>query len=121
MPLDPKRKVIEKRLGGPLRAYLTLRCLANATQTEVAKELGLDQTTVGYYIRKWDLPYDKKGARRGTRSQWGHLEVCLCVLCKHALCRDSRKSHDQGRCVMWCLEFLGGHQKLSRHFSTGRG
>lgn len=113
MALGPKRKVIEKKLGRPLQVYLRGRLLANATQAELAQELGLDPTTVGYYVRKWELPYDRKGARRRTRSKWGHLEICVCVLCKHKLCRDSRESHYRGRCVMWCLEFLGRHQKLS--------
>ena len=117
MALGPKRKVIEKRLGRPLQVYLRGRLIANATQTEVARELGLDPTTVGYYVRKWDLPHDKEAARRGTRSTRNHLEVCICVMCKYRLCWDSRESHHQGRCVMWCVEFLGRHQKLS----TGRG
>lgn len=117
MALGFKRRAIEKRLGRPLRVHLRGRLLANASQAELAKELKLDPTTVGYYIKKWDLPYDEKAARRRTRSRWDHLEICVCVVCKHKLCRDSRESHHRGRCVMWCFEFLGAHIKLS----TGRG
>jgi len=102
MPLTHKRKQLEERLGQPLRVYLTDRLLVNATQTEVAKEIGLDQTTIAYYIRKWNLPYDQKAARRRTRKKWDHLEVCVCVICKHRFCRESRESHRQGRCVMSC-------------------
>lgn len=112
MALGFKRRAIEKKHGCLLQALLKGRLLANATQEEVAKEFGLDPATVRYYIKKWDLPYDKKAARRGTRSKGDHLKVCICIICKHSrLCRGSRESHHRGRCVMWCLEFLDEHQK----------
>lgn len=107
LPLTPKRKAIEKRLGRPLHIQMREKFLNNSTQEKVAKELGLDPATVRYYIKKWNLPYDKKAARRTTRSKWDHLEVCVCVLCKHRLCQDARKAHSLGRCTLRCFEFLG--------------
>jgi len=110
VPLN-KRKKIEEKLGRPLRSYLTDRFLEGATQGEAARELGLDPATIRYYIKKWNLPYMPRARKHNRvkkmRTKRDHVELCICVMCKHGLCQDSRESHHRGRCVMWCRVFEG--------------
>ena len=106
MPRTHKRKKIEQRLGRPLRTYLRDRFLGNPTQSEVAKQLGLDPATIRYYIKKWDLPYDP-GAAREKKVKRDHLDLCICLICRHEFCQEARESHHLGRCVMRCRSFEG--------------
>lgn len=110
MPLH-KRKQIEERLGRSLQAYLRARFLRNATQVEVASELGLDRSTIRYYRKKWDLPYNPELAREKKRekakAKWNHVEICICPYCRHGICQEEREAHYSGRCVVWCRSFEG--------------
>jgi len=116
MPRTHKRKQIEKRLGQPLRTYLRARFLKKATQTEVARELGVDRAAIRYYIKKWDLPYDLEAVREKKRKKAkirrDHLEVCICAICKYRFCEEAKESHKRGRCVMSCNSFEGRHEDL---------
>lgn len=114
--MTSKRKAIEERLGRSLRSYLKDRFLSNATQRQVARELGVDPATIRYYIRKWELPYDPKAAMqrrpKEAKLERDHLEVCICPICRHEFCQEARESHHRGRCVMWCSKFKGRHGDL---------
>lgn len=122
MPQTRKRKLIEEKLGESLESFLTKRFSARQAVRSIAREIGADPATVRYYRDKYGIPsklYWKKKLRSGpaiykkktrkvlnTRLRGKHVDICLCPLCS-VNCRERKKSHKLGRCVIICNNFRG--------------
>ena len=111
-----KRKLIETRLGESLESFLTKRIAAGQRLTSIARELDLDPTTIRYYIKKYNIPYQVGKSRQPLspytkntkapklRLKGEHIDICLCPLCGQN-CEKKERIHKAGRCVFFCANF----------------
>ncbi len=111
-----KRKLIETRLGESLESFLTKRIAAGQGPTSIGRELGLDHSTISYWIKKHNIPYQVGKPRQPLsphtkdikapklRLKGEHVDACLCLLCGKN-CEEKERIHQVGRCVLFCASF----------------
>ncbi len=111
-----KRRLIEARLDESLESFLTRRIVAGQGPTSIGRELDLDRSTIHYWIKKYDIPYQAGKPRQPLspyskdtktpklRLKGEHVDVCLCPLCGKN-CEEKERIHEDGRCVFFCVNF----------------
>jgi len=110
MPQSGKRKLIEERLGEDLEGFIEKRIASGEMIKSIAQKLGVDPGLIRYYRdkrrrkRQPILSNMRETRSRRTRLKGGHVDICLCPSCQNE-CRERKKSHGEGRCVIICSDF----------------
>ena len=61
---------------------------------EIAKDLGVDRTTIANWVKKFNQVYE------------GCLSICFCRSCKKRYnCERFEKSHSEGYCILACVHY----------------